>query len=51
VTGRSAGDLVGLKKQHQILTQAFVDEFATIRLEAPPGSRKQAGVRRLLVQT
>lgn len=44
-------NLGGLQKQHQVLTQAFLDEFATIRPDAQPGSSKQAGVRRLLTQT
>lgn len=45
---REQMDLDSLQVQHRLLVQAYIDEFATIRLDAKPGARSQMGVRRLL---
>jgi hypothetical protein len=45
---RAQLDLAGLQTQHGLLVQAFVTEFAGIRLDAQAGSRRRAGVKPLV---
>lgn len=48
---RAQMDFGRLQNQHRLMVQAFVEEFAAIRLGAQPGSRKATGVRHLLRDT